>query len=73
MNNIPKPVVMGITVVVLILAAFVIFRTMAGGGENSAYGSKDEIAKRQAAGMQQKANTDPKGATAPTSGGSSGH
>ncbi len=47
LNNLPKPVIIGVTIVVLAIALVVIFRTLTSGGENAAYGSKADIEKMQ--------------------------
>ncbi len=53
MNNLPKPAVIGITILIALIALVIIFRTVKGGGENSAYGSKEEIMRQQAVGKGQ--------------------
>ena len=47
MNSLPKPLVIGGVIVILAIAAFIIFKTTAGKGENEGYGSPEEIQKRQ--------------------------
>ena len=69
MNNLPKPAIIGVAVLVLVIALVLIFRTVKGGGENSAYGSKEEIDARQAAGMAAKSSGQPGSSGSPASSG----
>lgn len=68
MKNIPKPALAGIAVVLIVIALAVIFHTVGGGGENSAYGSKEDIMRREAAGKGQQDQSRPTGPTTPNGG-----
>lgn len=46
-NNLPKPVVIGSVVVLVLIAGFVIFRTVSNVQSNYGYGSREDIAKLQ--------------------------
>ena len=72
LNNIPKPALIAIAVVAVVIAAVMIFRTVGSGGENAAYGSKDEISRRQASGMAAKSSGGPPSSGQPASAGQPG-
>lgn len=54
LNNIPKPLVIGVTIVAVIVAVFFVYKSTMSGGENAGRPSKDEIraAQEKAAGQQ---------------------
>ena len=56
LDRFPKNVVIGAVVVVVLLAAFIVFRT-ATGGERAAYGSKQQIQDMQKKGQQNGGHT----------------
>jgi hypothetical protein len=60
-NNLPKPVVIGAVIVVLLIAGFVVFSTVNGIVTNNGYGTKADIARRQ----QQGGGASNGGRTAP--------
>jgi uncharacterized membrane protein YgcG len=49
-NNLPKPVVIGVIVVILVIAGFIIFSTVNNIVTNNGYGTKEDIARRQGQG-----------------------
>ena len=49
-NNFPKPVIIGVVVVLVLIAGFVIFRTASNVSSNYGYGSREDIARLQAQG-----------------------
>src|SRR5690349_14343771 len=49
-NNFPKPVIIGVVVVLVAIAGFVIFRTANNIATNNGYGSREDIARLQAQG-----------------------
>ena len=48
-NNLPRPLIIGVVVVLVLLAGFVVFRSVSGDASGG-YGSKEEIMQRQKAG-----------------------
>jgi hypothetical protein len=46
-NNFPKPVIIGVVVVLMLIAGFVIFRTASNVSSNYGYGSREDIARLQ--------------------------
>jgi len=56
-NNFPKPVVIGVVVVLLVVAAFVIFRTANSIATNNGYGTREDIARLQAQGAKNGGHT----------------
>jgi hypothetical protein len=68
LDKLPKSTVVGITVILILVALVVIFRNVAGGGENSAYGSKEQIMRQEAASKGQQDKSNPTGPQGPGDG-----
>jgi len=61
LNNLPKPVIIGVAVVLVLIAGFVIFSTVSNVANNNGYGSKEEIIARQQGNAKTGGHTAPVG------------
>lgn len=61
LNNLPKPVLVGVSIVLILLAVVVLFRTATGKGENEGRLTQEETIKAQQGGQRTAPTNVPQG------------